>query len=561
MSNSATSPKGRLGDRLIERGRITHAQLEVALAEQKRAHRALGEILTSLSFCTQEDILELIAEDMGLPFLRHLEVEVDPLIASTLDVDFVKETMAFPYSLDDGSLRVLMVAPDDPACVASVRDRFPYPLDIAITSENELHKLIGEYLHGAASLVEKIFQEQQASGSGTFVELPIEELTEAIMIDGVNRGATDIHIEPEERVTRIRYRLDGVLYPGENLPVEATNAVISRVKILSSLDISERRRPQDGRLELVVNDSSVDMRVSVMPCSFGENVVLRVLDRSGGCSSLDSLGICEGHVNCLQRVIERPHGIFLVTGPTGSGKTTTLYSMLAMIDATERNVTTIEDPIEYRMPLLRQCQVDNSIGFDFHAGLRALLRQDPDVILIGEIRDRETADMAVKASMTGHLVLSTLHTNSALGVIPRLMDIGIEPYMIEDSLIGALGQRLVRRNCESCSRLTDPSPEEVSWLGPDTGPLVRGEGCERCNGYGLVGRTCLSELFMPDDTMADALRSGASLGALQKLAAEQGFRSLEGDGKRLVRAGVTTMKEIRRVNTSHRLTRMEREDL
>lgn len=561
MAAPTIAPKGRLGDRLIERGRLTQAQLEVALAEQKRAHRALGEILVNLSFCTQGDILELVAEDMGLPFLRERDVEIDPLIASTLDVAFVKDTLAFPYALVDDSLRVLMVAPDDPTCVSRVRARFPYPLDIAITSEGEIHRLIRQHLEEAASLVAKIFQDHQAGTPSSSDDLPIEALTEAILIDGVNRGATDIHVEPEERVTRIRYRIDGVLHPGENLPIEATNAVISRIKILSALDISERRRPQDGRLELSVNDNQIDMRVSVMPCTFGENVVLRILDRSSGCISLEQLGLSSSKVAWLRRVVNRPHGIFLVTGPTGSGKTTTLYSMLSMIDATERNVATIEDPVEYRMPLLRQSQVDNSIGFNFHAGLRALLRQDPDVILIGEIRDQETADMAIKASMTGHLVLSTLHTNSALGVIPRLMDIGIEPYMIEDSLIGSLGQRLVRVNCESCSKLEPPTPEELAWLGEPVEHVRRGAGCERCGETGLVGRTALSELFMPDDSMADALRTGAGLGVLEKLAIGQGFETLDDDGKRLVREGVTTMQEIRRVNASHRLSLVERGNL
>jgi type IV pilus assembly protein PilB len=555
------APKGRLGDRLIEKGRLTQAQLEVALGEQKRAHRALGEILVSLSFCTHEDILMLLAEDMGLPFLRERDIQVDPLIASTFDSAFVQETRAFPYALVEGTLRLLMVSPDDPQCVAKVRSRFPYPLDIAITSESVIKKLIGSHLETAESVVAKIFQELQAVGDGKRTDYPIEALTEAVLIDGVNRGATDIHIEPEERVCRIRYRIDGVLQPGENLPLAATAAVTSRVKILSALDISERRRPQDGRLEMTVGERQVDMRVSVMPCTHGENIVLRILDRSGGCLNLGALGISDQNQRYLQRIIQRPHGLFLVTGPTGSGKTTTLYSMLAMIDAMERNVATVEDPVEYRMPLLRQSQVDPSIGFNFHSGLRALLRQDPDVILIGEIRDQETADMAIKASMTGHLVLSTLHTNSALGVIPRLTDIGIEPYMIEDSLIGALGQRLVRRVCDNCARLVPPTEAELAWLNGEIEHIRRGAGCDRCNESGLVGRTVLAELFMPDDSMADALRTGAGLGQLQQLARANGYQTLEDDGRRLVGQGITTMDEILRVNASHRLTMEERGNL
>jgi len=553
--------KGRLGDRLIEKGRLTQTQLEVALGEQKRAHRALGEILVSLSFCTGEDILELLAEDMALPFLRQADIQVDPLIASTLDAAFVQETQAFPYALVDGTLRLVMVSPDDPHCVARVRDRLPYPLDIAITSEAVIKALTREHLESAESVVAKIFQELQALHGAEQTDYPIEALTEAVLIDGVNRGATDIHIEPEERICRVRYRVDGVLLAGENLPLAATAAVVSRVKILSALDISERRRPQDGRLTMTVGERQVDMRVSVMPCTYGENIVLRILDRSGSCMDLSSLGISTQYQKFLKRIIQRPHGLFLVTGPTGSGKTTTLYSMLSMIDAMERNVATVEDPVEFRMPLLRQSQIDPSIGFNFHSGLRALLRQDPDVILIGEIRDQETADMAIKASMTGHLVLSTLHTNSALGVIPRLADIGVEPFMIEDSLIGALGQRLVRRVCDSCAQLASPTDRERAWLGREVENLRRGAGCDRCNDTGLVGRTVLTELFMPDDSMADALRTGAGLGTLRELADRQGFQSLEDDGRRLVAQGVTTMEEILRVNASHRLTMEERGDL
>ncbi len=552
--------KGRLGDRLIDKGLLTQAQLEVALGEQKRAHRALGEILVSLGFCTEEDILALLAEDMGLPFVRARDLAVDPLIASTLDAAFVREAKAFPYALEDGTLKVAMASPDDPQSTAAVRARFPYPLDVSVTSEGALQALVREHLEAAGSLVADLFQELQAAGGET-TDYPIEALAEAVLLDGIHRGATDIHVEPEERVCRVRYRIDGVLQPGENLPLEVTSAVVSRIKILSSLDISERRRPQDGRLELKTQDRHVDMRVSVMPCTYGENVVLRILDRSGGLMSLDTLGIAERDRRCLERVIQRPHGIFLVTGPTGSGKTTTLYSMLAMIDAMERNVATVEDPVEYRMPLLRQSQVDPSIGFTFHSGLRALLRQDPDVILIGEIRDQETADMAIKASMTGHLVLSTLHTNSALGVIPRLVDIGVEPFMIEDSLIGALGQRLVRRVCDACGTLVEPTEREAAWLGGAVAQVRKGQGCDRCGGSGLVGRTVLAELFMPDDSMADALRSGAGLGTLEQLAQASGFRSLEDDGKRLVAEGVTTMDEVLRVNASHRLTEAERGDL
>lgn len=552
-------PKGRLGDRLIAKERITEDQLGVALAEQKRAHRPLGEILRSLGFCRQDDISELLAEDMGLSYLREDEITPDPLVTATVDREFVRDTGAFPYLLDNGTLHVAMVQPDDPGQVAEVRSRFPYPLEIAMTSERTILGLLSKYIEAEIGNVATIFAELQADDQTG--ELPIEAITQALLVDGVNQAATDIHIEPEERITRVRFRIDGMLVQGENLPVSATAAIISRLKILSGLDISERRRPQDGRIRLDLDGRGIDMRVSIMPCVHGENVVLRILDRSGGAGT-GGLGLGPERQRVLQRVVDRPHGLFLVTGPTGSGKTTTLYGMLGLVDALRRNVATIEDPVEYQVPLLRQSQVDPSIGFTFHEGLRSLLRQDPDVILIGEIRDEETASMAVKASMTGHLVLSTLHTNSALGAIPRLVDIGIEPYLVEDSLIGAMGQRLVRKVCVGCSEERVLTEDELRWFGEHPPLLVQhGVGCARCNGTGLSGRTAIIELFMPTDEVAEVIRHGGSHGTLEKLAIEHGFSPLEADGKRLVAQGITTMDEVLRVSASHRLSEDERADL
>jgi len=548
--------KGRLGDRLIEKAYLTQAELEVALNEQRRAHRPLGEILTSLGFVRAEHLTELVAEDMGVAFLRARDLVPDPLILSAIEPAFVRETASFPYELVDGVLRVVMVDPEDPEKVSAVRQRFPYPLEIAITTEDELLRLIRDNLQSSTSQVAELFAElHEREGS----DLPVERVTTALLIDGIHRGSTDIHLEPDEHVTRVRYRIDGILQSGENLPTDATPAIISRIKVMSGLNISERRRPQDGRLRVEVDDRQVDMRVSVMPTVHGENVVLRILDRSGGTLDLVQLGMAPETQRLLKTVADRPHGVFLVTGPTGSGKTTTLYAMLGQIDAMHRNVTTIEDPIEYPLPLLRQSQVDPTIGYGFHEGLRSLLRQDPDVVLVGEIRDRETADMTIKAAMTGHLVLSTLHTNSAIGAIGRLADIGIEPYLIQDSLIGVMAQRLIRTICGACAEEYTADESECRWLGVERIELRRGRGCERCNGAGFKGRTAIMELFLPDEEVAEAIRSGANPLELHRIAKKSGFRSMIEDGRRLVREGRTTMKEIRRVNSSHLLSKEERE--
>ncbi|MCC7015122.1 MAG: Flp pilus assembly complex ATPase component TadA [Planctomycetes bacterium] len=550
--------KQRLGDRLLERGVISEQQLTVALSEQKRAHRPLGQILIGLGFVRPDVVAEMLAEDLELGFLRAYEVEPDPLLVAAIDREFVRTSGAFPVRLEGDVLLVAISDPDSPDRVSAVRARFPYPLKLVVMTEEDVQGLAKRYLPEAAGQVAQVFESLQKARVGSDGEFPVERVTHAMLVDGVRRGATDIHIEPEEKLARVRYRVDGILRQGENLPREATDAVISRIKILSSLDISERRRPQDGRLRVTVDDRPVDMRVSIMPSADGENVVLRILDRGAVALRLAELGISEDNLVLLGRVKERPHGLFLVTGPTGSGKTTTLYSMLAEMDAVHDNIATIEDPIEYRLPLVRQSQVDPSIGFGFEQGLRALLRQDPDVILVGEIRDRETAEMAIKAALTGHLVFSTLHTNSAIGAIPRLVDLGIDPFLVEDSLIGTMAQRLVRKVCADCAEDVVLSEQDVQWLEGRIGHPRRGRGCRRCSDTGFAGRSALSELFLPDDSMAELLRTGRDLVELRKHALESGFRDLLHDGREKVRLGLTTIEEVERVHRSHRLAKDER---
>jgi type IV pilus assembly protein PilB len=554
--------KGRVGDRLIEKGVLSPARLALALNEQQRHHRPLGEILISLGFVTQEDVARLVAEDLGLSYLRADEVDADPLVVAALDPGFVRDTQAFPYRLAEGTLSVVMVDPDNPARVSAVRKRFPYPFEMAVTTDAELQRLVRRHLAAGRSRLTELLSGYQDSGPEAAAGLPVEDVVAAMIRDAVLRGATDVHVEPEDHVTRVRYRCDGVLTSAESLPRWATSAVISRIKILSHLDIAERRRPQDGRMRFEVDEGrTIDVRVSLMPSQYGENAVLRLLDGQGGVLRLEQLGVPPRLQSVLAAVAQRPHGVFLVTGPTGSGKTTTLYAMLAAMDAMPRKIATIEDPIEYRLPLLRQTQVDPAIDFTFAAGLRALLRQDPDVILVGEIRDHETADIAIKASMTGHLVLSTLHTNSAIGAIPRLVDIGIEPYLVEDALIGSMGQRLIRRACGACRKEVPATPDELEWLGAQEASVMRGAGCPACDGTGYSGRTALVELFLPDADTAAAMRAGASVDELVRRARASGFLSMEDNGRELVLAGVTTVEEVRRVSRGHRLTEAEREGL
>lgn len=545
----------RIGDALLTRGVLTQSELDVGLGEQRRVHRPLGEILVSLGFVTPLQMAEVMAESLGLKVRRAVDLDPDPMLTAALDPAFVRATGAFPVRVKDQVLQVVMTEPGDPEKVSAVRERFPFQLEVAMTTEDDLAALMRNFLAAQESQVMRVLGEASSKGKEGIENLPVEELAAALVIDGVRRTATDIHVEPEEKVTRLRYRIDGMLQSAENLPREVTDAVISRIKILSRLDIAERRRPQDGRMRVHVDGREVDLRVSIMPVTHGENLVLRVLDRSAGSVPLVALGFEANVQRRLGQVAARSHGLFLVTGPTGSGKTTTLYSVLGQVDAIHRNVATVEDPVEYRMPLIRQSQVEPAAGYTFGDGLRSLLRQDPDVILVGEIRDKETADMAIKASMTGHLVFSTLHTNSAVGAITRLVDLGIPAYLVEDALVGVLAQRLVRRICRFCAQPHTLNAQEREWLGEDQGTPMRGVGCEHCGDDGFAGRTVISELFLPDDEMAEAIRTGADSNTLRRMSRAAGQEDMSDDGRIKVRAGVTTVEEVQRVCSSHRLSK------
>lgn len=547
-------PRLRIGDALVARGLLTDEQLQVALAEQRRVHRPLGDILVALGFVRAIDTARFLSEELGLPIVSPEELDPDPLVLASLDPNLVRTARAFPISLEGGSLRVAMVDPTDQGSISEVRAAFPYPLEIVMITAEDLDRLLRRHLTavGRSDVAELL-----SGGASANDDRRVQELSDAVVRDGIRRSATDIHIQPEEHLTRVRYRIDGVLRTAESLPKDLSDAVISRIKINARLDIAERRRPQDGRMRIVVDGREVDLRLSVMPNVHGENVVLRVLDRSGGVPALEELGVAPRIADELRELGDRPHGLFLVTGPTGSGKTTTLYSILARVDSIQRNVATIEDPVEYSMPLVRQSQVDAAVGYGFHEGLRAMLRQDPDVILIGEIRDETTADMAIKAAMTGHLVLATLHTTDALGAVPRLVDLGVPAYLLEDTLLGVMSQRLVRRLCGRCSVPIEPGDPEYArtaeWLGGDVGAARRPTGCTSCDKSGFAGRTAMAELFVPNAVLRrrirDEGRSGAQFeGTLEDAALRAGFLEMGVDAADKVRAGLTTLAEVLRVH-------------
>ena len=543
----ASKPRKRLGQALIDKGLLTERQLAIALEEQKQDRRPLGELLVALGFVRPAEIAAFVAADLGLPLADLATIEPDRNLIAALDEGLVRNTKALPVERTETGLRVLMVDPSDPAKLSTLRQFFRCDVEVEMVTDEDFAKLVRECFNDRLTNPARIAAQasEQANGSSG-LDRPVEQITESILVDGIRQGATDIHFHPSEHVTRLRYRMDGVLRQIEAIPRSITNAITSRMKIMAELDISERRLPQDGRIRLEVDGRQVDLRVSTMPCAFGESVVLRVLDRGSGSVPLHDLGLSERDCVRLKAIADRPHGLFLVTGPTGSGKTTTLYSTLAHVDALTRNVATIEDPIESQMPFVRQSQVEPSIGFSFDTGLRALLRQDPDVILVGEIRDLETAGMAIKASMTGHLVFSTLHTNTAIGAVARLGDMGVAPYLVEDSLIGVLGQRLVRRVCSKCVEWRPPDLAQRRWLGRDVDAIPALKGCERCGGTGYSGRTVIAELFVPDKETGALIREGANASTITEFAKRHGYVDLLEDGREKVTLGLTTIEEVQR---------------
>ncbi len=551
----SSKPRKRLGEVLIGQGLLTQRQLEIALEEQKQDRRPLGELLVVLGFVRPSEIAGLVAEDLGLKLAKASDVIPDRELIAALDEGLVRTTKALPVQRTETGLRVLMVDPSDPGNLSTLRQYFRCDVEVEMVTEEDFAKLVRECFSDRDSHPARL----AAEADGEMGDRPIEQITESILIDGIRHGATDIHFHPSENVTRLRYRMDGVLQQIEAIPRKITSAITSRIKIMASLDISERRMPQDGRIRMDVDGRQVDLRVSTMPCAFGESIVLRILDRGNGSVPLHELGLRLEDCVQLKNIADKPHGLFLVTGPTGSGKTTTLYSTLAHVDALNRNVATIEDPIESQLPFVRQSQVDTGIGFTFDIGLRALLRQDPDVILVGEIRDLETAGMAIKASMTGHLVFSTLHTNTAIGAISRLADMGVAPYLVEDCMIGVLGQRLVRKTCPNCMEWRAPDEAESRFMGPGVDRVPQIIGCERCGGTGYSGRSVIAELFQPNHATSKLIREGANAGLIVEQAKLAGYVDLVEDGRRKVIQGLTTIEEVQRCGSGHRVTEAERE--
>ncbi len=553
---------GRIGELLIARGVVSQDQVRIALTEQRRAPRReqLGRILVRLGFATEAVIRDVLGGALGCASVDLARVIVDAEVRALVPEDVARRHRVLGLSRRDEVLSVAMEDPLDVIALDQVRASAGPDLEVRplLAGAVELDAAI-EHFYGFELSVDGVLRELE-TGEIDYRSLevrrdeyrhPLVRLVNALLCDAVKRGASDIHLEPERDFLRVRYRIDGVLRQIRSLHRGYWSAIAVRVKVMAAMNIAETRAPQDGRISLTASGRKVDFRVSSLPTTHGENIVLRVLDRERGIVPLEDLGLAPRPLATLRLMLARPQGIVLVTGPTGSGKTTMLYSMLHHLNREVRNIMTLEDPVEYPMEMIRQTSVNEAVRLTFANGIRSMMRQDPDIILVGEIRDEETALMAFRAAMTGHQVFSTLHTNSALGAIPRLTDAGIAPGIISGNVIGVIGQRLVRRLCSACRSACEPTRDERRRLGLEGAPgaqsLYRSAGCDDCDHTGYRGRLALLELLRFDDTLDELVARSATRRELLEAARANGFSTMAEDGIRRVREGATSVEEVSRV--------------
>jgi type IV pilus assembly protein PilB len=562
MSIALQSPP-RLGNVLLERGFLTLERLQEALARQKQAgqNKLLGEILVDLEFCTEEQVVECLAAEYGVPFAKLEPRLFDPKVVDLLSRDFIEKHLVLPLFCVRDVLTVAVSEPSNLFLLDEIRAVTGKKLQIVSATTKDIRRMITSLPDSKVFVIDDIIEDSDQA-EVTLIEDAIEDigdieesagqspvirLVNYLIYHAVKEGASDIHIEPAERCMRVRNRIDGKLYKALEVPLHLHGAVTSRIKIMAALDISERRLPQDGRVHVMLDGRKIDLRVSTFPGNRGEKTVIRVLDTRNVSLNLRDLGFAEDILTPLQTQIRAPNGIVLVTGPTGSGKSTTLYAALNEISSMQNNICTVEDPIEYHLPLINQFQVQERVGLTFAVALRTLMRQDPDVIMVGEVRDEETARTAIQAALTGHLVFSTLHTNDAASAITRLVNMGVEPYLIGAALNMVLAQRLVRRVCAKCREPYDPPRpllKALERMGYGMSKFHKGVGCRRCRNTGYAGRLGVHELLVVNDDFRDAIVSGASIGALRKIGEAAGMVTLRHDGIRKVREGLTTIEEI-----------------
>ena len=554
---------------LLDRGQITEELLAQArLVQEKSPGKPMSQVLLSMNGASEAQILSALAETMELPFQSPLKEQVMVEAFELLPLEYIKKYQIAPIRYDEDVLLLGMVDPTNVFILDEVKRRTRKLPKVIVTTSADLAKIIEQNSDAAGNIkvdemikdvAEDDIQVIQATADNVAdleklgSESPIIRFVNYMIHDAVKQGASDIHIEPKEKALKIRLRIDGVLFEVMSPPHSMHAAIISRLKIMAELDISERRLPQDGRIRAMISERKIDLRMSTLPCVHGEKCVIRILDNKSIQVNLEELGFNPEILTVWKKQIDEPHGIILVTGPTGSGKTTTLYASLRQMDAQRMNISTVEDPIEYNLPSVNQTQVHERIGMTFSAALRSLLRQDPDVVMLGEIRDAETARTAIQAALTGHLVLSTLHTNDAPSSITRLINIGVEPYLIASAVNGVLAQRLVRRICKNCREEYVISEETRAYLadqGFEATKAWRGKGCDRCRRTGYSGRQGIYEMLTMDDTLRDLVTQNPDVTAFRRMCRERGLVTLRQDGFAKVLTGLTTVDEVLRVTES-----------
>jgi len=542
---------------LLSSGGVTQQQLDEALREQERTGEKLERALVRLGYITERELLRLLSERLGMEYVENVERQLNPEVLMKVPSEFALRHQVLPLQQDDTRLVVAVADPFDVTALDDLRLLTGCEITPVLASSAEISEAIEQFY------MERMFRDMADLETEAIAEEDIEisdlqkMAREALVVKLVNltihqaiqERASDIHIEPFQRESRVRYRIDGVLHEVSSPPKKLHAAIVSRIKIMADLNIAERRLPQDGRIRLRFSGRQIDMRVSSVPTLYGEAVAIRLLDKNVGLMKLEDLGMQPDVLDDFGRLIKKPHGIILVTGPTGSGKTTTLYAGLNRIMSPELKIITIEDPVEYELSGANQISVRPQIGLTFASGLRHIVRQDPDIIMVGEIRDAETADIAIHAALTGHLVFSTLHTNDAPGAMTRLLDMGIEPYLAASSVIGVLAQRLVRLICPQCGREFEPEDEALRELGMEAGevgPFIarKGEGCDRCRRTGYAGRTGVFELLAIDDEVRRQVLDKRSATEIKQRAVQKGMRTLLGDGRLKVQAGLTGIEEV-----------------
>jgi len=564
----------KLGEMLIKARLLTQDQLNQALEHQKTEGGKLGFNLVKMGFVREEDITELLSKQYGVASVNLREQEVDESVVKLIPSEVAQKYLILPIRRTGATLTIAMVDPTNVFAMDDIKFMTGYNVDPVVASEMAIKEAIDKYYGSSHELELKKVMDEMAETESTAADLelmedeedvdlasleaatedaPVVKLVNLILTDSIKRGASDIHIEPYEKDFRVRFRIDGVLYEIMNPPLKLRDAIISRIKIMAKLDIAEKRLPQDGRIKIKMKmqgrNREMDYRVSVLPTLFGEKIVLRLLDKENLMLDMTRLGFEAQSLKKFEHAIFKPYGMVLVTGPTGSGKTNTLYSSISRVNTPETNIMTAEDPVEFNLHGINQVQMKESIGLNFAASLRSFLRQDPNIILVGEIRDFETAEIAVKAALTGHLVLSTLHTNDAPSTINRLMNMGIEPFLVATSVNLICAQRLIRRVCSECKEELHLPPQALVDIGfdPEEAPKVKiykGRGCGLCNNTGYKGRVGLYEVMDIDDEIRELVLCGASSVELRRKAIEQGMITLRGSGLQKLRDGVTTIEEV-----------------